>query len=344
MIKIDREKLNAFFSAASKNYPVYLPLKKAGEVNYGYYSDGDEIDLDTLKTVKSPKDAFFPQSESLMKFKTSGKNIEIKDVRTEKQPFIIFGVRACDYKAFSVLDNVFLQEPVDTYYKARREAGIVFTLACGKPEQSCFCNVFGIDAAEPSGDATCWLNDKYLFVKVNSDKAKAVFEAPEIKALCENGDDGEVEPLKSATREIIKKLPYSNLDLSRFKPENLNELFNLPVWNELSEACLGCGACTFVCPTCQCFDIRDFKAPNGITRFRCWDSCMYSDFTQMAAANSRPTQMQRYRQRFMHKLVYYPSQYGGTCSCVGCGRCVKKCPQNLNIVKVIKKISGGEEK
>lgn len=344
MIKINREKLNAFFSAASGKYPVYMPLKKAGEVNYGYYSDGDEIDLDTLKTVKSPKDAFFPQSENLMKFKTSGKNIEIQDIRSEKQPFIIFGVRACDYKAFSVLDNVFLQDPVDTYYKARRDAGVIFTLACGKPEQSCFCNVFGIDAAEPSGDATCWLTDKYLFIKVNSDKAKEVFEIPEIKTLCENGDENEVESVKASTREIIEKLPYSNLDLSRFKPENLNELFNLPVWNELSEACLGCGACTFVCPTCQCFDIRDFKSPNGITRFRCWDSCMYADFTQMAAANSRPTQMQRYRQRFMHKLVYYPSQYGGTYSCVGCGRCVKKCPQNLNIVKVIKKISNGEDK
>ena len=137
-------------------------------------------------------------------------------------------------------------------------------------------------------------------------------------------------------------MPYKDLDLSRFKPENLNELFNLPVWNELSEACLGCGTCTFVCPTCQCFDIRDFKTDKGVVRFRCWDSCMYSDFTQMAAANPRTTQMQRYRQRFMHKLVYYPSQYG-MYSCVGCGRCVNKCPQHLNIVKVIKKI-GGENK
>ncbi len=344
MIKIQRENLVAFFNATSKAYPVYMPLKKAGEVNYGYYSEGDIIDLDTLKTVKSPKDAFFPQSEDMMKFKTSGKNIEIIDIRSEKQPFVIFGVRACDFKAFYVLDNVFLQEPVDTFYKARREAGIVFTLACTKPEDSCFCNVFGIDAAEAGGDATCFLDEKYLYVKINTEKASAVFDIPEIKALCSEGGEEAVEALKTKTREVIQKLPYSHLDISRFKPENLNELFNLPVWNDLSEACLGCGACTFVCPTCQCFDIRDFKGQNGITRFRCWDSCMYSDFTQMAAANSRTTQMQRYRQRFMHKLVYYPSQYGGTYSCVGCGRCVKKCPQHLNIIKVIKKISEGEDK
>ena len=92
--------------------------------------------------------------------------------------------------------------------------------------------------------------------------------------------------------------------------------------------------------SCQCFDIRDFKTKEGVIRYRCWDSCMYSDFTLMAAANSRTTQLQRYRQRFMHKLVYYPAQHEGLYSCVGCGRCVNKCPQRLNIVKVIKTLGG----
>ena len=70
------------------------------------------------------------------------------------------------------------------------------------------------------------------------------------------------------------------------------------------------------------------------------DTRVYSDFTLMAAANSRTTQLQRYRQRFMHKLVYYPAQHEGLYSCVGCGRCVNKCPQRLNIVKVIKTLGG----
>ena len=117
-------------------------------------------------------------------------------------------------------------------------------------------------------------------------------------------------------------------------------VFDRPEWAELSKACLGCGTCTFVCPTCQCFDVRDFSTNQGVKRFRCWDSCMYSEFTKMAAENPRKNQMQRYRQRFMHKLCYFPSNNNGEYSCVGCGRCVKKCPQSLNIVKVIKKLGG----
>ena len=63
---------------------------------------------------------------------------------------------------------------------------------------------------------------------------------------------------------------------------------------------------------------------------------MYSDFTMMAHGNNRNSQMQRFRQRFMHKLAYFPANNDGAFSCVGCGRCVDKCPSHLNIVKVIK--------
>ncbi len=341
MFKIAKENLNALYAKIAETMGLFIPVKKAGEVNFHVWGEGKEVSLETLKTVKSPKNMFFPQTENMMKFKTDGKNIEIIDVREnfeEKKQFVAFGVKACDYKAIEVLDKVFLADPVDTYYQNRRNACIIVTLACSRPEESCFCKAFGIDATDPQGDVTTWLDNEYLYWQANTEKGEALTET--VKALLEEGGEEAVAAQQEATKAIIEKLPFSALDLSRFKPENLNELFDDPAWEEMSEACLGCGTCTFVCPTCQCFDIRDFKTHEGVVRYRCWDSCMYSDFTLMAHGNSRTTQMQRFRQRFMHKLVYYPSQNDGLYSCVGCGRCVNKCPQNLNIVKVIKTLGG----
>ncbi len=340
MLKIAKSQLNELYAKISQSMGLFLPIKKAGEVNYAVWGEGKEVSLETLKTVKSPKNMFFPDSENLMKFKTEGKNLSIEDVREDcsKKPFVLFGVKACDYKAIEVLDNVFLADPVDTYYQGRRENTTIVTLACSKPEESCFCSVFGIDATAPMGDITTWLDGEYLYWQANTEKGEALTAL--VKDLFVEGGEAEVSAQQAATKAIIEKLPFASLDLSKFKPENLNELFDAKEWTEMSEACLGCGTCTFVCPTCQCFDIRDIKTNDGILRYRCWDSCMYADFTLMAHGNSRTTQMQRFRQRFMHKLVYYPSQNDGLYSCVGCGRCVNKCPQRLNIVKVIKTLGG----
>ena len=340
MLKIAKNKLNDLYAKINETMGLFIPIKKAGEVNYHVWGEGKEVSIETLKTVKSPKNMFFPQTENMMKFKTEGKNLEIIDLRDEKRPFVLFGVRACDYKAIEVLDKVFLAEPVDSFYQSRREATTIVTLACSRPEESCFCKAFGIDATAPQGDVTTWLDEKYLYWQANTEKGETLTKL--VADLLEEGGETEVAAQKETTAVIIDKLPFSNLNLDKFKPENLNELFDSPKWEELSEACLGCGTCTFVCPTCQCFDIRDFKTNEGVVRYRCWDSCMYSDFTLMAHGNSRTTQMQRFRQRFMHKLVYYPSQNDGLYSCVGCGRCVNKCPQHLNIVKVVKELGGKE--
>ena len=342
MRKILNENLNTLYKTINEKVgELVLPVKKAGIVNFQTWTDGDEVSLTTLRTAISPKDVFFPQSETMMKFKLSGKNISIEDVRSEVKPFVLFGVKACDLKSFEVLDNVFLADPVDTFYQAKREACIVVTLACGNPDESCFCGTFGIDPSCPKGDATIYSINGDLFFESNTEKGKALEEV--ISSLLIDADEQEVKSEKERIANLMTRLPLGKLDISKFENSSTEELFNSAIWEKLSGTCLGCGSCTFVCPTCQCFDIRDFNTNKGVIRYRCWDSCMYSDFTQMAGGNNRTTQAQRFRQRFMHKLKYYPENNNGLFSCVGCGRCVKKCPQHLNIVKVIKSF-GGENK
>ena len=288
--------------------------------------------------MRSAKDFFFPQTENLMDFKVEGKNIEVIDTRSECEDFVLFGVRACDVKSFEVLDRVFLAEPVDSYYKNRREHGIILSLACTRPQETCFCGTFGIDAAEPEGDVVCYKTADALYLDAKSEKGNALLES--LTCLTEDADTAPVEAQKAQTRTHLAKLPLAGLKTDGFGAGTTSKFFDAPEWKDLSATCLGCGTCTFVCPTCQCYDIKDFNTGHGVKRFRCWDSCMYSDFTKMSAGQPRLTQLERFRQRFMHKLVYYPTNNDGMFSCVGCGRCLAKCPIQMNIVKVMKKLGG----
>ena len=334
MKKIAKSDLSALFARIAETKDLYVPANVGGQVNFTAWAEGVDADLDTLKTVKSPKDAFFPQSENLYTCNRENGKLSITPEQLQNKQFVVFGMKACDVKGIEVLDRVFLSDPIDTFYAARRDHGIIVTLACNEPEESCFCNVFGTDCAEPVADVAAWMVGEDLYLKAATKKGEDLIAS--LDDLLADADDTAVEDKKAEIREIVKKLPYADLSLEGWNGDVLTEKFDSPLWEELYKPCLACGTCTFVCPTCQCYDIKDYDTGNGVQRYRCWDSCMYSDFTMMAHGNNRTSQMQRFRQRFMHKLVYFPANNDGMYSCVGCGRCVDKCPMSLNIVKVIK--------
>lgn len=339
MRKISLNELDKLFAAISVASTLYLPIDTAAGAKFEKWESGKTLSKN-LNTVRSAKDFFFPQTENLMDFQMEGKNIEIIDTRKECENFVLFGVRACDVKSFEILDRVFLVEPVDSYYKNRREHGVVMSLACNKPVETCFCGTFGIDASSPEGDVVCWQTEDALYMEAKTAKGAKLLES--LTDVTEETDSTAAEAQQKLIAQRLKKLPLSKLSADAFGDGKTSEFFDAPEWKELSESCLGCGTCTFICPTCQCYDIKDFNTGHGVKRFRCWDSCMYSEFTKMSAGQPRLTQMERFRQRFMHKLVYYPTNNDGLFSCVGCGRCMAKCPIQMNIVKVMKKLGGCE--
>ena len=334
MKRIALDNLPKLYAAIGEKQSLFLPVKIAGQTNFGLWTEDAQVDLGTLKTVKSAKDVFFPQSENLYTCYRDGKKISIVPEKLEEESFVVFGIKGCDVRGIKILDKVFMADPVDSFYCARRKHGVIVSLACGQPEESCFCKVFGIDCAEPEGDVVTWLTEDFLYWKSVTGKGEAL--TAQVAELLEDADEKAVEDQKAGIAKIVEKLPYANLSLEGWNGDTLKEKFDSPLWEQLYKPCLACGTCTFVCPTCQCYDIKDYNTGNGIQRYRCWDSCMYSDFTMMAHGNNRTSQLQRFRQRFMHKLVYFPANNDGVYSCVGCGRCVDKCPSHLNIVKVIK--------
>ncbi len=340
MKKIAKDRLPELLQKMAEAGKVYAPVNKGGKTNFSVWQPGDAADLTTLRSAVPAKSVLFPQSETYLRFAQQGKKLSIETVGGEADEYVLFGVRACDAKSFALLDKVFLSEPVDQFYASRRELGTVVAVACREPEDACFCRAFDIAADAPAGADVCvWDTGDDLFWLVQTEKGERL--TARLAGLLEDAgaaDDAALPALQAQIRAQLDELPLAAL-VAEKKHQALKQLFDDEQWLACSESCLGCGTCTYVCPTCHCYDIQDYDTGTGTERSRCWDSCMFSDFTQMAHGNPRKTQKERFRQRFMHKLVYYPNNYNEI-ACVGCGRCLEACPVNMNIVKVMKKIGG----
>ena len=202
MKKIAMSDLNRLYAEIARSQTLILPIESAGQVDYGVWDEGKTVRLDVLKTVKSAKGAFFPQVEDMLKFHVSGKNIEIGAPEVLNEDFVVFGVRACDARSFELLDRVFLSEPVDPFYAARREHGTVVTLACNRPEETCFCTNFGVDAANPAGDAAAWIVGDTMYLRANTEKGEALLQG------LEDADESAIVETQKEIRAITEKLPF----------------------------------------------------------------------------------------------------------------------------------------
>ena len=96
----------------------------------------------------------------------------------------------------------------------------------------------------------CWIDGDTLYWQPQSEKGQALTETA--KPFLEECPDTAADAAKQAIREILDRLPLKDLTLDGWGGDVLMEKFNSEKWADLSRACLGCGACTFVCPTCQC--------------------------------------------------------------------------------------------
>lgn len=326
MFVADLAKLKEILGLLGKDYRVLVPGPKEDKSAFVPLSADTEILL-TENVSHSVKEVFFPQTEALYRFKTVKNSVQIENIPERREKCILFGVRSCDMKSIRCLDQVFLSQGfIDNYYKAKRENTVIIALACNQPGEACFCQGMGVDPQKAEGaDIQAYLlGDKIGFDPI-SPQGQKIFDQ-----------------FKNALKSEDVPIPACagfNLSVdSEGVPEKLARMFEADLWEETAHKCLNCGACTYICPTCHCFDIaQDVKGENGV-KYRCWDSCMFGDYTRMAGGhNPRPGKKERVRNRFLHKLQFFPERYG-MLLCTGCGRCLNVCPVNLSITSVIKAI------
>ena len=321
-MNLNKNNIDNVLELLAQEYEVYVPGTKGDIKRYIPWQKGC-ADLEGDNTVLPPKDILFPKTEKMYSYKIGDPNVITELSEVPKRAIV--GIRACDVHSIECMDKVFIQEGyTDTFYSNRRNAGLLVAISCPHASDNCFCDSMGLDPNNaPGADIMMTDGGDYYTVAANTEKGKAVLDS--WKAFLEEGETAKSDTkctLKADYREDLPKQLVAN-----FK--------NDEIWNRYSKACLGCGTCSFICPTCYCFDVNLDKNGKEGTEFRCWDSCMFSDYNRIAGGiNARPTKKERLRNRFLHKLSYFRERYD-TCLCAGCGRCISKCPSHIDIAEFI---------
>jgi sulfhydrogenase subunit beta (sulfur reductase) len=326
--KASLEKL--FNNLIGNGKTVYAP--KAGEkrVLFEEVKTYGEITGNYIVTTNTAKIVVFPRVEKLFSFKKTKEKTEISDASTDSfSEVVLWGTRPCDAAAFIPLTDTFNGDYPDVLFNNRREKVYLLSFSCSVCDEYCFCTSVNGGPGNTNGS-------DILFTRLSTDDYLAEVMTEKGRQLVgENQSLFEAAPSEAKEPNLAKVTAYFSLDEIHAK---LQGLFESPVWNEKSRACLGCGSCAFVCPVCSCFDIQDEKHGCKGARLRCWDSCGFKLFTQHTSGhNPRPTQGARWRQRILHKFLYMPDKTN-IAGCVGCGRCSRSCPADINILDTMTSI------
>lgn len=282
----------------------------------------EEIALDAENATLSPKEWLFPKTETLFYVERKDGKAELIPAEIEKET-VLFGVRPCDARGITMLDLPYLADPADAFYRQHREKTILVGLACLTACPECFCESMGGGPQDAAALDIMLMEvrDGYLVERI-TEKGKSLLP----------------ETFLSDTDLPKPKAPKTASVPSQGIEKKMRQAFDSPYWGRVADRCIHCNICAYVCPTCYCFDVRDYTNKGGVERVRSWESCQSPGFTKIAGGHDpRANKGTRMRQRFAHKLLYFPEQFGPL-HCVGCGRCVRSCPVNIDIREIIQDV------
>jgi ferredoxin len=345
IVQIDKQDWQAGLTKLREAYRLIGPVKDGDFHIFKRLGNGEAPDLAFGNTRLSVKEVIYPQSEDMFEYsldESEADHHQMREVAKDYSPQVVLGLRPCDAKAVELVKlNFDTDEYKDPYWLNLYQATTFVGLACDTPCSTCFCTTAGCGPYHEEGlDVLLADADKAYIAKALTEKGEALLKAAGWQKTVDMAKDFDTRRA-AAEERIVSHVATDNL-----QGADTLALHGAEFWEDVSFACINCGTCTYVCPTCWCFDIQDEVYGQQGKRMRNWDSCMFPIFTVHATGhNPRDTKLQRVRQRFMHKLKYFVDKYDQGIMCVGCGRCVRQCPVNIDIRRVcdlMNTLAGGD--
>ena len=333
---VSRENFADGVAALAGSYRVYGPVPERFHHVMGLLPPGVMPEMSVANTRLSAKGVVYPPSEKMFRACLDPAREDhhvYKEIEKDFSPRAVFGIRPCDARAYTlVAPNFDNAEYKDPWWTKGYGASTFVGHSCNDPRSTCFCTSTGGGPCDTTGlDILLTDHEDGFLAQVLTEKGEALALAA--GWTTEAGADAEAA-LSDARREAEGKIS-SVINTDKIGKKTILALYDAPFWADAAFACINCGTCTYLCPTCWCFDIQDETHGTDCVRLRNWDSCMFPLFTLHGSGhNPRPEKTGRVRQRFMHKLKYYGDRYGNGVHCTGCGRCVIHCPVNIDIRRI----------
>jgi sulfhydrogenase subunit beta (sulfur reductase) len=331
-LKLDKKDFENFLQSLMDEYDLYAPVQLTDGVSvFKKIDQPGEVNLMQLHTQKPAKDVFFPQSEIMFRYEKVGKQNQMISIEEVKRERILLGARPCDIEAISILEKVFVgEEYTDVYFLEKRKKTTIIGLGCNHPLSTCFCSSAGGDPFLRAGSDLFFIDlGEAYFVELLTEKGMSFHKNKFFKEASPKDLTLVMELEKKAYEKVGFSIPVDGIE------NRLDLMAESSFWDRVHEKCIGCRICTYLCPTCHCFDMMDEDGHQRGQRVRNWDSCLSPLYSlETSGHNPRPTGRERTRQRLMHKFSYFPKNFGRV-ACVGCGRCILYCPVHFDIRKAI---------
>jgi sulfhydrogenase subunit beta (sulfur reductase) len=334
ILKLQKKDLSPFLEVISSEAELWAPVAKEDKFVFDQVKDFSRIAMNAVRTIIPPKKIMVPPSFNMFHFSEKGYKEDLSHI-TDR---ILFGIHPCDLHGLLILDKLFAQAYPDPYYLEARRRTLILGLSCW-PDEFCFCKSTHTDIVEEGYDLFFTDLESHFLVWIGSSRGDDLIRlSPGF--FDENLTDKDIQEYIQ-WQEKRDQAFRTEINFTRM-PDLMELNTKAPFWEEAGAACLACGSCSMVCPTCNCYNVVDkqFLGDRPGQRLRHWDSCTLPEYSEVAGGeNFREHKSQRLRLWYTHKLQAYVSKYGKP-SCVGCGRCLVTCPVGIHVKSVADALEG----